>query len=58
MALDWGLRPNFVGVRGTSLPLPAAGDGAMLLDVRCVLGEEWCDLEATGDDLFGVGGKE
>lgn len=38
--------------------MPAAGDGAMLLDVRCVLGEEWCDLEATGDDLFGVGGKE
>lgn len=40
-ALDAGFLPSFVGVLGGSaLPLPAAGDGAMLLDVRPVCGEE------------------
>ena len=40
VALDAGFLPGFVGVLGVlEAPLPAAGDGAILLEVRAVCGE-------------------
>ena len=41
------------------MALPAAGEGAMFLKVRVVLGVGELDLELAGEEaLFGVGGKE
>ena len=60
--LEAGFLPDFVGVVGAFAGvLPAAGDGAMLLDVRAVLGE--VDLDdafelSGGEALSGVGGNE
>ena len=61
VALEDGLRPALVGVLGALGVLPAAGEGAMLLDVRAVCGEGVRDVEPAppgGEDRFGVGGKE
>ena len=38
-ALDVGFLPCFVGVEGVCGFLPAAGEGAMVLDVRAVRGD-------------------
>lgn len=60
--LDAGLLPDFVGVVGAFAGvLPAAGDGAILLEVRAVLGEVCFDdaFELSGGQArSGVGGKE
>ena len=59
--LEAGFLPDFVGVVGAFGVLPAAGDGAMLLDVRAALGEVFLDdaFELSGGEArSGVGGKE
>lgn len=62
MALEAGFLPVLVGVfGGLAGDLPAAGDGAILLDVCAVWGEGVLDSEDElwgGEDLLGVGGKE
>jgi hypothetical protein len=60
--LDAGFLPDFVGVDGALAGvLPAAGDGAILLEVCPVLGEVCFDdaFELSGGEArSGVGGKE
>lgn len=58
--LEAGFLPALVGVLGVPLAaLPAAGDGAMLFDVRAVFGVvELDDLLGEGEVRLGVGGKE
>lgn len=55
---DSGFLPGLVGVSGGSAVLPAAGDGAILLDVLADLGEDWVEDWGVGDVLLGVGGNE
>lgn len=58
--LEVGFLPALVGVFGVPLGvLPAAGDGAILCDVRAVLGVVVLDVRlGEGEVRFGVGGKE
>ena len=62
VALDEGFLPDFVGVEGALAGvLPAAGEGAILLEVRavCGVGVFDLDLELSGGEFrSGVGGKE
>lgn len=55
---DSGLLPVLVGVSGGSCVLPAAGEGAMLLEVLAVWGVDRVDGFVAGEDLLGVGGNE
>ena len=62
VALEAGFLPDLVGVLGGLEVLPAAGDGAILLDVWAVCGEGVLEeVEAVlsgGEDRLGVAGKE
>jgi hypothetical protein len=55
---DSGFLPGLVGVSGGSAVLPAAGDGAILVEVLADLGEDWVEDFGVGDVLLGVGGNE
>lgn len=62
VVLDAGFLPDLVGVIG-GFPgvLPAAGEGAILLEVRAVCGVGVLDLDfelSGGEFRSGVGGKE
>lgn len=62
VALEAGFLPDLVGVLGgLEGVLPAAGEGAILLDERAVWGEGVLEPEEElwgGEDRLGVGGKE
>lgn len=61
MALEAGFFPDLVGVLGGLELLPAAGEGAILLEVWAVCGEGVWEVEAVlsgGEDRLGVAGKE